>query len=495
MAGRPESKPKRGGNATSRLFPCRTFPSAATGPRLARPHRGGRALTEVHSRPAGQGLFARALRGSAIVALGYVGGQVLRLAANLILARLLFPEAFGLMALVTMVMIGLTMFSDVGIGPAIMGSKRGDDPRFLDTAWTVQVVRGVLLWALTAALAWPLALFYRAPDLAAMLPVAGLTLMIAGFNPTRIETANRHLALGRVTALDLAAQATGIVVMVALALALQSVWALVWGNIASALAKLALTTALLPGHRNRLAWDRSAGGDLIRFGGWIFLSTACGFLLMQGDKAILGRYLSLDSLGIYNIGFFLASFPMLLAAAVVGRVFIPIYREVAAEGGEAVHRRLRRMRMGVSAVILSLLVAMAFGGVPLVGLLYDARYAAAGAVVVAVACVQMPQMLVATYDQAALAAGDSRGFFAVTAVRAGLQTGLFLAGAHWGGLPAALLAQAVAGMLAAPASLWLARRHGVQDPRHDILFATLAALAAALALGREQAVLGALATL
>lgn len=439
-------------------------------------------MTALHSKLTGSGLFARALRGSAIVAMGYVGGQVLRLGSNLILTRLLFPEAFGLMALVTVVMIGLTMFSDVGLGPAIQGDKRGDDPRFLDTAWTIQAARGGLLWGATCVLAWPLASFYRAPELAQLLPVAGLTLLIAGFNPTRIETAHRHLALGRVTALDLASQLAGIAVMIGLSLATQSVWALVWGNIAGALVKLGLTTAYLPGHRNRPGWDGPIAGGLIRFGGWIFLSTACGFLLMQGDKAILGRYLSLPGLGIYNIGYFLASFPMLLSAAVVGRIFIPVYREVATDASDLARKRLRRMRFGVSAIVFALLAAMALVGMPLVGVLYDARYDAAGAVVVAIACVQLPQMIVATYDQAALAAGDSRGFFIVSALRAGVQAALFLAGAELGGLPAALAGQALAGVLTAPASIWLARRHGVHDALHDTTFAALSIGLASFAL-------------
>lgn len=431
---------------------------------------------------AGSGLFARAMRGSAIIAMGFVAGQGMRLASNLILTRLLFPEAFGLMSLVTMVMIGLTMFSDVGIGPSILSSRRGDDPRFLDTAWSVQAIRGGLLWLMTCALALPLAQFYRAPDLVQILPVAGLTLVIAGFNPTRIETANRHLALGRVTALDLVAQFTGIVVMIGLAVAMQSVWALVWGNILGALVKLGLTSALLPGHRNRFGWDRASARELIHYGGWIFLSTAAGFVLMQGDKAILGRYLSLESLGVYSIGYFLASFPMMLAAAVVGRVFIPIYREVALDGSDGVRRRLRRMRMGMTGVVLALLAVMAFAGVPLVHLLYDDRYAAAGAVVVVLACVQMPQLLMATYDQAALAAGDSRGFFVVAVLRAAAQTGLFLLGAELAGLPGAFAGQALAGMVAMPASIVLARRHHVHDPRHDLVFAAISATIATVAL-------------
>ena len=74
-----------------------------------------------------------------------------------------------------------------------------------------------------------------------------LTLLIAGFNPTRIDTANRHLLLGRVTLLDLAAQIIGLLAMIALAVALQSVWALVLGSIAGSLAHLILLMAVLPG--------------------------------------------------------------------------------------------------------------------------------------------------------------------------------------------------------------------------------------------------------
>ena len=62
------------------------------------------------------------------------------------LTRLLFPEAFGLMALIQTFMIGLAMFSDLGIGPAIIQSDRGEDPDFLNTAWVMQILRGICLW-------------------------------------------------------------------------------------------------------------------------------------------------------------------------------------------------------------------------------------------------------------------------------------------------------------------------------------------------------------
>lgn len=85
----------------------------------------------------GNRLMARALRSTSWIVLGYGGSQAIRLASNLILTRLLFPEAFGLMALIQVVIVGLTLFSDVGIAPSIAQSKRGDDRDFLDTAWTI----------------------------------------------------------------------------------------------------------------------------------------------------------------------------------------------------------------------------------------------------------------------------------------------------------------------------------------------------------------------
>lgn len=435
-------------------------------------------------------LFQRALTGSMLTAGSYAATQALRLASNLILTRLLFPEAFGIMALVSVVLVGLSMFSDMGIGPAISQHRRGDEPAFLDTAFTLDVARGVALWLMTCALAWPAAKLYDAPELLQLLPAAGLTLLIAGFNPTRIDTANRHLLLVRVTLLDLAAQVLGLLAMIALALALQSVWALVLGAIIGSLAKLIIMTLWLPGRQNRFHWNAEAGRDLIHFGKWIFLSTACGFLLSQGDKAIFGAYLSKTDLGIYNIGWFLASFPILLAGAVTGRVLIPLYRDQHPAQSHENARKLRKFRFAISGGTLLLLAVLGVAGVPLVGVLYDARYQAAGLVVVIMAMVQMPAVIGMTYDQSALAAGDSRSYFLLMALKAAVQTLAFFIGIETAGLWGALTAQAVALIAVHPAIAWLAHRNRAWDALHDAIFFALAAGFAALILWVNHATLG-----
>mgnify|MGYP002700746173 CR=1 FL=1 len=150
------------------------------------------------------------------------------------------------------------------------------------------------MWILTGLVAWPMAQFYAAPELVVYLPLAGITLLIAGFNPTRIETAHRHLLVGRLTALDLGSQVIGIGSMVLMAWLTQSVLALVLGGIVQALAKLALTHFGLPGLRNQFRWEKAAANELIHFGKWIFLSTACWFATSQGDRAILGKVVPLE---------------------------------------------------------------------------------------------------------------------------------------------------------------------------------------------------------
>lgn len=451
-------------------------------------------MSPIITRLRGDGLLARVMRSSVWTALGYGASQALRLVSNLILTRLLFPEAFGLMALVSVFIVGLTMFSDVGTHPAILQHKRGDDPAFLNTAYSIQVTRGVLLWLASALIAWPAAVFYGQPDLALLLPVAGFSLLLHGLEPTRVDTAARHLRLGRLTALDLISQMVGVVTMVALAWATQSVWALVAGWIVSSGVRLALITLALPGPKSRPGWEWAAARDLMHFGVWLFLSTAFGFMVAQGDKAILGKYLTLEQLGLYNIGFFLASFPMLLGQTIGGRILIPLYRERPPGESAANFAKLRRMRFVLTGAIFALLAVMAFGGEWIVDLLYDPRYSTAGAILVVIAVVQIPSVIGMTYDQSALAAGDSRNYFLLTALRAiFLVTGMIV-GAETYGLLGALVGQALAAIAVYPFLIWLARRHRAWDALHDLSFAVLGVTLGALALRADSGAIAALQT-
>jgi len=431
----------------------------------------------------GNSLAARATRSALLTVGGFGFAQALRLASNLILTRLLFPEAFGLMALVLVWLMGLGLFSDVGITPSILHSKRGDDRDFLNTAWTMQIIRGVGLWITACLLAFPMAWVYDEPMLTQILPVAALLLLFNGFRPTRMITANRHLNLGRLTLLEAAVQVVGVSSGVILAVLTGSIWSLVAAGVIGAAAELVIYGLFLPGERNRLRWEPKAVKELFSFGKWMFLSTACGFFFLQADKLLIGKFIPLDAFGVYNIGFFLAAFPMMLGTMVTQKVLIPIYREAPPRESRANFLKLRKMRFLASAALIPMVGIFALLGVWIVGVLYDPRYVNAGAVVVVLACAQIPAILVLTYDQAALAAGDSKRFFVLSAVRAVVMVVCLLVGLQSGGLLGALVGQAVAYLVIYPGVVWLARHMGAWDPLHDAVFALIGLLLTALALG------------
>ncbi len=412
-------------------------------------------------------------------ALGHFGTEGLRLIGNIALAYLLFPEAFGMMALVTAVLVGLQLFSDVGVAPAIQRSPRGDDPAFLNTAWTIQVLRGFVLWLLACAIAQPVAHFYATPELALFLPVAGLSLIVAGFRPTRHDTASRHLRMQRVTLVNLGAQTVALVVIIALSLALRSVWALAIGMVITATLRVLALHLFMPGHVDRLRIERSAAAELVHFGKWIFLSTACAFAISQGDRLVLGQFVTLETLGVFGIGLMIGSFPRMLGMTLLERLMISIYRDLPPTESPENLARLRRFRALFTAGLMALVLLLALTGPWLVTLLYDDRYSLAGPVVVLVACIVLLQLVGMSYDRAALAAGDSRGFFWLQALRAVLHLLGLISGAYLAGLGGALAGQAAAVILSYAMQVRLARKHGVWDMQHDLFTILSAAITGA----------------
>ncbi|MFW6033005.1 MAG: oligosaccharide flippase family protein, partial [Phycisphaeraceae bacterium] len=230
---------------------------------------------------------------------------MIRLGGNVVLTRLLVPEAFGLMSLVRGVTDGLKMLSDLGIQPAIVQSERAD-ASFLNTAWTMQIIRGVGLFLLGCVLAWPVSKFYGEPVLLALVPAAAVMLLIDGFVATSLYMVQRQLRLAWLTVLETAAQTVNIGVAIALAAVFHTVWALVVGGLVGMGMRLALSHLWLPGIRNRFHWEPEAARKLYHFGKWIFGSTMLTFAAMYADRIILGKLLGMSLLGVYSIAFYLS---------------------------------------------------------------------------------------------------------------------------------------------------------------------------------------------
>lgn len=370
---------------------------------------------------------------------GNFAGQGLRLASNLILTRLLFPEAFGLMALVNVLLQGLAMFSDIGVRPAIVQHKDGDTDAFLNTAWTIQIIRGFGLYVVVLALAWPAALWFGRQDqlasmLVQLLPVAGLTAVLSGFASTRLATMDRKLRLGRLVALDIGSQVFGIAVMIAGALIYRSVWALVAGALARSAMKMVLSHVVIPGPRMRLAWDRRCVQELFHFGKWIFLSTALSFFSSRGDRLIMGSFLSLTSLGVYSVAVVFSESVRKLVTTLAQRVMFPAYARLARKDDpERLYRAMRRVKLLLMVVMLPPAGALVILGDWMIRLLYTKPYHEAGWMLQILAVGSMGLVVTWSSLPVLLAKGDSYRHFIVNTTRgAALLGGMWLGGYFYG---------------------------------------------------------------
>jgi O-antigen/teichoic acid export membrane protein len=320
----------------------------------------------------------RAFQGSVWTFVGYGGGQTIRFVANIVLTHYLFPRAFGLMALINVLMQGLQMFSDLGIGPAIIKHTQSDDSKFFNTAWTMQVIRGFLLWTTACVLAVPVAAFYNTPMLASMIPVAALTAVLSGFNSTKLFIEGRELRLARVISIEILAQIVSVTVMIGLAKYWGSVWALVLGGLLGPMIKMPLSHLVLPGMRNRFCWDRESAHHLYHFGRWIFVSTLFTFLAMQSDRLLLGRLDSIEKLGIYSIALGLVMTVLGVFEQFSNRILMPAmahFRRNSRHNFGDVVRRSRKYILSLAAIAIADLILLAPA---LFYLLYDSRYHEAG---------------------------------------------------------------------------------------------------------------------
>jgi O-antigen/teichoic acid export membrane protein len=415
-----------------------------------------------------------ALRGSVWTLGGYAFGQVVRFGSNLILTRLLFPAVFGEMALVTIFMQGLQMFSDVGIAPAIVQSHR-EDPRFLNTAWTIASGRGWMLWIGSWAIAAPVAAFYDQPLLKWLIPVAGFDAVLRGMESTSVHTAQRHLRLERLTLMDLGAQLVGIVATIALVLVDRAVygpnhpgavWSVVIGGLVGTAFRLGLSFTVLPGIRHRFVWDRVAAQSLFRFGRWVFLSSLLTFMAGQADRLVFGKMIPIALLGVYNIASMLATMPTQIIQTLGSRVLFPAYSRMAGQGDlRSVHWRARLpLLLGGGAAVTGLIACGPF----LIRVLYDRRYEQAGWILQFLAAGAWFQILESTNSAALLAQGRVTWMAAGSATKLAGMVLLLPLGFHLGGFPGALVGLLLSQLLMYAAAATGATRAGLAVIGRDL---------------------------
>jgi O-antigen/teichoic acid export membrane protein len=436
-------------------------------------------------------LKARIVRAGSWSVAGYAVTQTVRLASSLIMTRLLVPEMFGVMAVAGVVLAVLTMMSDLGLHHNIVQSQRGEEAEFLDTAWVLQIARGVLLWAVSLLIALGLhevvrrgavapGSVYADPVLPLVIAVSGLSAVIGGFQNPGVSVAQRRFEQASLVKMEIASQAVSLAAMIAIGVATRSIWALVAGGLVTSATSVLLGHFWVARHRTRFRWDRRSLDELISFGKWTFVSSIFSVLALYGDRLLLGGLVDSETLGLYAI----AALILGAAEGALGRLFAAVSLAALSEIARTQPARLReayyRLRVPGDVLLLFFGGVLFFVGEFVIRVLYDVRYHAAGPILQILAFSFIASRYNISYH-IYLAVGKPLYLAAINFVRfVALFVSVPLLHAY-GGVTAAIWGVALCGIAQAPFVMAFNARLGVNDTKRELL--VLLALPAGMACG------------
>lgn len=403
------------------------------------------------------GLGSRVLRGGSVLAAGTVVERLARLGRNMLLARIIAPDQFGLMALVLAVLALFEAVTEVGVAQAVIQNKRGASREFLNVAWWFGIARGVVVAAIALPLAGPIAEFYDMPELAPLLMVAPLSVVFTGLTSPRIYALQREFRFGATLVTIQGAGLAGTLVTIGLGLWWQNVWALLWGTVIEAFLRCVLSFVVGP-FRPSFRLDRAARTQLFRFTRGMAGLSLLTFLVMQADTFVLGKVVTTTALGLYTMAITLAAFPLTVFSKVVQPLVVPILARLQ-DDLAAMRGMVLRMSRLVWLFGLPLAAVMASVSAPLLVVVYGRpefrEAAAAFSLYGFFVIVYMASMVTFSVYLALGRPGLQRRF---TLVRALLVVGLLYPLALWWGGTGAAAALLISMVLAMAVQLLNLRR-------------------------------------
>jgi O-antigen/teichoic acid export membrane protein len=401
------------------------------------------------------------------VTAAYIIQQVLRLGTSITLAWLLAPELLGTMLLINTLRTGGELLTDVGVGQSIVNNPRGNDPDFYNTAWTIQIIRGVVLFAIALALTIPMSHIYENASLMTLLPVVAPIFIMTGLTSPSRFLLQKRMEVRKLTMFDLALAIIGAAIQIALAAYSPTIWALIWGLLISTALSTLGSFFLIDWRSHRLRWDASAAKEIFRFGKWVFAASLIYFLAMNFDRLYFADAIPIALLGVFGIARTFSETVMLLFQRVGNLLIFPKISASNQRGGD-----LRKSITPVRMIALFLTATSLAMGIALadefIYLVYDQRYHAAGFFLTVLLFGTWFSILAAMADAMMMGIGKpsgvafSNGFKLIV-----LVVTLPLVLAQFG-INAALAVFVVAEAVRYAVLMWQKRRAGIGFTRQDI---------------------------
>ena len=275
----------------------------------------------------GGGVTERTMKSGVWAALVNVSTRGIQLGKVAVLARLLSPADFGLMGIALLTLAGLEHFSRLGLDSALIQRTEENVDDYLDTAWTMKLLRGVALAVVAFALAPVAAEFFGEPRAAPVIRVIAVATVLTGLKNPGVMYLTKNLEFHRQFVLSMSGTIANAVVTIALAVEYRNVWPLIAGYLVGNVVTLAVSYRV-HGYRPWPRFDYAKARDLFGYGKWLTASAILLFFLNQGDDGFVGWFLGASALGFYQMAYRFSNAPATEVTQVITSVVFPAYSRI-----------------------------------------------------------------------------------------------------------------------------------------------------------------------
>ncbi len=309
-------------------------------------------------------------------------GELIRFVRSVVLARLLVPEDFGLFGMALTIVAAMTALTTLGLDRTIVVNRFGTRDELkahLDTVWSVELIRSLVIALLVSASAFPMSRFYGQAQLHVIIPVLGLISLVQGFQNIGLALLRKEISFARIFWYELATNVTGITLTVALAVVMRNVWALVIGLLLTAALGTVLSYVFHP-YRPRLALEKLALRRALSLGKFTLVIAVASYVINMADNVMGGRLLGTGALGNYSLAFNIASAPISVVVFSLGTVLFPAYAEITDQNPKRLELAFTKVFSISLMIMLTIAVPLFLLAGEIVQLLFGGRWTTAGTV-------------------------------------------------------------------------------------------------------------------
>jgi O-antigen/teichoic acid export membrane protein len=298
-------------------------------------------------------LSHKVTKGALWVTVSGICSRGLGIISSIILARLLLPSDYGLLAIAAAIVSMMQGLTTTGFGSALI-QKQEKPEEFLNTAWTFELAKFFILFLILFFLAPLFALFFKEPAAIAVLRVISFSLIFQGLRNIGIIYFRKKLDFKKQFIFNIVPQIIYIIVVIPLAFISRNVWALVWANVVRGLVVCVISYIMHP-YRPHLDFNINKAKELFNFGKWILGSSIIVIIKNQGITMFVGKFLGIPMLGFYNRAGAFSTGLFQQLTGIIWQVGYPAYSQL-----QKVTVRLKR------AYLLTLKL-LTFFGLPMAG--------------------------------------------------------------------------------------------------------------------------------